>query len=473
MIHNQKIEPTPRVRTMMHSDSDRLSFSFRSVPGNRAAGTCKGARGVVRRWCLGLVCCGVLIPGLAGCVDNDTPMVARHRALLAEQRGDFETTLRIRDELIERFPDYYFLTDVYFEQGVTHLENGNPEKALEYLNQSIERDPENLQAYIRRCQAHSQLGNHEAAIADGNRALELSIEDRNLALALLHQGNSQAAQQKLARAKVKWQLSLLLNADQIPALIQLFTAFMNEANYEEALQVIEDSLQRNDRVAHKHLMHSQVLMALGRREEAEAALEEARKRNVGDALALPASVDEYVFAQPLEEAPMVRTAAKPVFEQNELPLAFSQNDTDEPALQDGELAVALAAARNFLQEQGWQVTHSEQLPPHVLTCRQNGEAQPVEILVKVVPHESARRMVLSQADLDLISAVSPPRGMLVVALTENPTAATEAVGESASPDAENAAAEQAPRVLAFTPSWRPDPFRLVPTRYEYQLPSEQ
>jgi tetratricopeptide (TPR) repeat protein len=265
----------------------------------------------------------------------------------------------------------------------------------------------------------------------------------------------------------------LLNADQLPALIQLFTAFMDEANYEEALQVIEDSLQRNDRVAQKHLMHSQVLMALGRREEAEAALEEARERNVGDALALPASVDEYVFAQPLEEAPMVRTAAKPVFEQAELTQPSSTNDRDEPAAEHGTQAVALAAARHFLQEQGWQVTHSEQLPPHVLTCRKEGDTQPVEILVKVVPREESRRMVLSQADLDLISAVSPPRGMLVVALTENTDAAAETVAETETASPSSEAAEQVSRVIAFTPSWRPDPFRLVPTRYEYQLPSEQ
>ncbi len=393
--------------------------------------------------CAWLLWLGILATAVPGCIDNDTPLVARHRAMLAERRGDYESALKIRDELFQKFPDYYYLAEVYFEQGMTYFDHGQHEQALELFNRAIEADPEFLQAFIRRCQVNSLLGNHAQAVADGNRALELSVEDRNLALALLHQGNSQAALHQTARAKVKWQLSLILDADQLPALNQLVAAHMEEANLEEALLLIETSLQRNDRVARKHVLHSQVLLALNRREEAEAALQRARELDPEENENVPASLDELALVPTLETAPMVHVAARPVYDDQPTPAANAR---------------ALEIATRYLRDKGIEVSALPNLPPNLLHCKD--AQQEFDVLIKLLPGDQADSLPLSQQDLELVTESNPPRGMLVISELKIDPVSGETLPNSG-------------RVVAYTPSWRPDPFRLTATEFEYRLPTPE
>lgn len=386
---------------------------------------------------------GILATAVPGCIDNDTPLVARHRAMLAERRGDYETAIKIRDELIQKFPDYYYQSEVYFEQGMTHFDQGQHEQALELFNRAIEADPEFLQAFIRRCQVNALLGNHAQSIADGNRALDLSIEDRNMALAFLHQGNSQAAMQQNAKARVNWQLSLILDADQLPALNQLVAVHMEEANLDEALQLIEASLQRNDRVARKHVLHSQVLLALNRREEAEAALNRARELDTEGNEHVPASLDELAVVPALETAPMVHVAARPVYDDQPTPAAFTR---------------ALEIATRYLREKGIEASALPNLPPNLLRCK---DAQrEFDVLIKLLPTDQADSLPLSQRDLELVTESNPPRGMLVISELKTDPVSGDTLPNSG-------------RVVAFTPSWRPDPFRLTATEFEYRLPTPE
>lgn len=409
----------------------------------------------------------------AGCADTNAPMVVRHKAMLTEQRGERETALKIREKFIQDNPDYYFINEVYFEQGMTYLSLNQPEKAIEYFDLAIEDDPEYLQAFIRRCQTNSQLGRHEAAIADGNRAMELSLTDRDLARVFLYQGNSQSELQRTGRAIVKWQMALQLDPDQLPALQRLFDAYMEIDQTQEALQTIEDSIKHNPRFAEKQLMYSRVLARLDRREEAAAALEKAYEFNIGDKIELPDSVDDLFSTAVIEVAPLMHMAARPVTPATPTPEAAAvppapstpAPSTPAPAVTAAVTApfeqTALEIAREYLTEQGFDVLPEPGSHAHMLVCKQ-GE-QTFEVLVKVLAEAGKPEFAVTQAELQLITATTPPRGMLLVAplnIDRDDTA-----GKQSTP-----APTELGRVTAFARSWRPDPERLTPLTYSYSLP---
>lgn len=403
------------------------------------------------------LCCGGLFLSLAaaGCADTEAPMVVRHRAMLAEQRGDWETALKTREQFLEKFTDYPFRGEVYFEQGMTHLDQGNLEESEKFFSKAIEEDDRFLRAYARRCQVNSMLGKHQDAILDGNRAVELSVSDRDLADVFLHQANSEAELERYERAIVKWRMALVLNPEQLDALGRLFRAHMIREENEDALELIENSLDLNDRVAVKHAYYSEILARLGRTEEAEAELKRAHELNVGDEVPLPESVDQFPAvqtAQTFEEAPMVRTAAKPAF--TEVPTGDVETAPpaveEKPASSSKEKATSIAL--QFLTEQGLEVNPVEG-NELMLHCLGNGEE--FEVLIKAVADPDPRQFEISQEDLTTIAAKSPPRGMLLVSVPESTEENDQPAG----------------RVAAFTKSWRPDPFRLTPELYRYQLPA--
>jgi len=372
---------------------------------------------------------------IAGCADTEAPMVVRHRAMLAEQRGDWETALKTRDQFLEDAPDYPFRAEVYFEQGLTHLDQGNLEKSAEYLSKAIEEDDRFLQAYSRRCQVNSMLGRYQDAILDGNRAVELSVSDRDLADVFLHQANSEAELERPERAIVKWRMALVLNPEHLDALGRLFRTHLNLDEANEALELIENSLELNDQIPVKHAYYSEVLARLGRMEEAEKALERAHELNIGNELPLPESIEQFTANMPIEdafeEAPVVRMAAKPILESA-----------------GPDMEAAISVAQTFLQEQG---TESALLDADSTMLRCRDEDGEYEVLIKTVTASQPQQFTVTQDDLAQIAAQSPPRGLLLVSLPES--------GDSPG------------RVAAFTKSWRPDPFRLTPREYQYQLPA--
>ncbi len=95
----------------------------------------------------------------------------------------------------------------YFYQAQTQLLAGNFDAAEAIFDSVIAVDPEIAEAYNNRGNARAQAGKLEAAIADYNEALQLTIEDtlraliyNNLGNAKLHMGKSEAALKDYDRA---------------------------------------------------------------------------------------------------------------------------------------------------------------------------------------------------------------------------------------------------------------------------------
>ncbi len=426
---------------------------------------------------------GLLLLTLAGCTDVNDPMIMRHRALLAEQKGHYEQAIQIRNDFIKASPDYYWLGEVHFEQGMTHLDRGEYPQALEHFNAAIEDDPGFRQAYIRRCQVNSILGNHEQALADGRRALELSESDRNLSVALLYRGDSQAQLNNPHRALASWHLALVFDPEQIPALRRLFDNYMEAGQFAEALQLMEDSLAQNDRMAVKQLLYSQVLTQLDRRDEAVAALARAKELNVGNALEIPDNIDEFIKVEQIEAPPLLHSTAQfpaaasmvtegtdavevadngkeNAAETVELPVLVAEEPAEEVAPEPEVIPVpakqitAVEVARQFLASHGITIvseTISEHAKNPVLTCKEQDKS--FELLIKATPLAQKGKLSLSQQELTDITSQDPPRGMLVIS------------------DQQTEESPQTSRVAAFSRCWRPDPTRLTAVQYEYQIPT--
>jgi len=62
----------------------------------------------------------------------------------------------------------------YFKQGVTKIDNGDYDGAIENFNKVIELDPKNAKAYAGRGNAKGIFGDNKGAIQDYNKAIELN-----------------------------------------------------------------------------------------------------------------------------------------------------------------------------------------------------------------------------------------------------------------------------------------------------------
>jgi tetratricopeptide (TPR) repeat protein len=80
-------------------------------------------------------------------------------------------------------PSYY---SVYLKEGVLCDQAGMFDRALEYFNKYIEKNPNNAEAYGNRGITYALLGQYESALKDLNRTIEL---DKNSAVAYFNRGN--------------------------------------------------------------------------------------------------------------------------------------------------------------------------------------------------------------------------------------------------------------------------------------------
>ena len=71
--------------------------------------------------------------------------------------------------------------------GVSHLNLGKPEKALEDFNRAIKIDPQLAGGYLGRANTLSTMGQYQEALEDYDRTLEI---DPNLANAYINRGSA-------------------------------------------------------------------------------------------------------------------------------------------------------------------------------------------------------------------------------------------------------------------------------------------
>jgi protein O-mannosyl-transferase len=91
-------------------------------------------------------------------------------ALTWTRNHDWQDSFSLFDDLIDKNPDH---GHPYLIRGITHIQFGNPEKALADYNKSIALDPANPKTYANRSSAKGMLGDYTGALEDANRSLEI------------------------------------------------------------------------------------------------------------------------------------------------------------------------------------------------------------------------------------------------------------------------------------------------------------
>ena len=85
-------------------------------------------------------------------------------------KGKFQPALEKVDESIVKYPENAFL---YYWKGTILSSLGNKKAAIENFNKSVSINPENVGSYVLRGICKYELNDYEGALADYNKAIEL------------------------------------------------------------------------------------------------------------------------------------------------------------------------------------------------------------------------------------------------------------------------------------------------------------
>ena len=117
--------------------------------------------------------------------------------------------------------------------GVSNLNTGKPEKALENFNRAIEIDPQKAAGYLGRANTLNIMGRYEECLVDYEKVLEI---DPKLANAYINRGSaySNLGEYKKAIADYEKGLELDPKIDNKPGFIKRL--FSNEPNTDKGIR---------------------------------------------------------------------------------------------------------------------------------------------------------------------------------------------------------------------------------------------
>jgi tetratricopeptide (TPR) repeat protein len=203
--------------------------------------------------------------------------------------------------------------ELTFNAGLTHLREGRLDHALDAFRRAIKQDAGNPYFYKGLSVAHTQLaeacakdakcrqGHLEDAVEASRKALELNpvyVDARNdLGTALLLLGKREEGRKELLAAYED-----PMNPTPEISARNLGQAYAEDKNWAQALSWFRTAAQRNKTYADAQLGQADALIALGRADEATAALEAAVQASPQDPALLLGLGQAYVRAGRLADA---------------------------------------------------------------------------------------------------------------------------------------------------------------------------
>jgi len=387
--------------------------------------------------------CVMLLASLAGCAaETDTALVGTHRALLAQQKGDWEGAVEIRKDVIARFPEYSYLPDVHFEQALSYIHLNQDEQAAESFTAAIKLDPEFQEAIARRSEVNFRLGNYEQAIEDSNQVIAMGT-DSNFDMGDLYVIRADAFLETgdALRALHNWEIATLVAPQAATPWLRMASYYSEIGQIELALNSLEHAASLDEQDPHLQYQRSLLLAELNRKDDAQAALDKARELDLEGVLKLPASVEEILSQiQKDRQGRQEQITAKPI--------------PSPEFLENAELDQAKIIARKFLKEQGFETLENPAQLTDAIVCKD--KEHEFQVLVKIAKGGDAQNFVLTAKEYALAMQQTPSLGMVVVSeIKFDPK--TGGIDQNSG------------RVIAFAQKWKPDPSRFKPTAYQYQV----
>ena len=117
--------------------------------------------------------------------------------------------------------------------GISHLNTGKPERALEDFNRAIKIDPQRADGYLGRANTLNTMGQYHEALEDYDRALEI---DPKLANAYVNRGSAYSHLGETEKAIADYEKGLELDPkiDNKPGFITRL--FSNESNTDKGIR---------------------------------------------------------------------------------------------------------------------------------------------------------------------------------------------------------------------------------------------
>jgi tetratricopeptide (TPR) repeat protein len=188
-----------------------------------------------------------------------------------------------------------------FNAGLSHLREGRPTLAVEEFRRAVQRDEKNPYFHKGLGQAYLAIGRYDQAASAFRKALEINpyyVDVRNdLGTALMLSGKRDQGKNEFMAA-----FNDPTNPTPEVSSRNLGNAYLEEKRYSEAINWFRTSLNRNHTYPDSYLGLSDALVALGKMEEAVAALETAVKQTPEHAPILVALGEGYYRVGRLAEA---------------------------------------------------------------------------------------------------------------------------------------------------------------------------
>lgn len=198
--------------------------------------------------------------------------LGRARARLADDPKGVDDALEDLKTAAERDPNF---GDVYLDMARIYLSSGEPELALDAVDQASALLPDSPLVWLYRAEANLALGNDDEALEDAQHANQLDITllsaYRMIGQVLQAQGDYEGSLEPL-------NTYLRYETEDGEAWYLLAQASIDAGKNDEALTALDKALKLNSRLTGAHIQRARLLMQQDRAEDAlkdyEAALRE-------------------------------------------------------------------------------------------------------------------------------------------------------------------------------------------------------
>lgn len=145
------------------------------------------------------------------------------------------------------------------------LDKFKNKEALKLLNEIIQKDPTNAEAYASRCKAYAQLGELDKSLADGNKSIALNPK---LPLAYLNRSGVFDLKNRVNNAMTDCDKAILLDSKSELAYLVRTYLFLKQNNYQKAIEDCNKAIDLNPKSAKAYSFKGNAYHHLKQDEEA-------------------------------------------------------------------------------------------------------------------------------------------------------------------------------------------------------------
>jgi TonB family protein len=217
-------------------------------------------------------------------LDPRDPLTHQYLAGAYHMLKRYEEALAAYRHIIAIKPDYYQLSTVYRDIGMTLLQLRRPQEAIEAFNQAVElKGKENVpDIHCGLSSAYLMLSRFEETLQALKKGIEAQPNDACLQTNL---GIAQANMGKFAEAEQGFRKAVELQPTP-EVYFNLIRVLMEQKKVAETEQVMRQALKRLPDNVQLHLYFGSILGQLGKQADADAELKEALRLDPNNALVL-------------------------------------------------------------------------------------------------------------------------------------------------------------------------------------------